>query len=81
MIVLCEYALYDTANNCSLLTNDHRSSYHNLVDINEKERQRQDTSDIRYLRLLRAMIHNEIMFIDPDAREEGQDPALFRKYV
>lgn len=52
-----------------------------MADIDEKERQRQDISDIRYLRLLRAMIHNEIMFVDPDAREEGQDPALFRKYV
>ena len=26
------------------------------------------------------MIHNEVMFIDPDARE-GQNPALFRKYI
>lgn len=52
-----------------------------MADINEKERQKQDTSDIRYLRLLRAMIHNEVMFIDPGAREEGQNPVLFRKYL
>ena len=38
-------------------------------------------SDIRYLRLLRAMIHNEVMFVDSAAREEGQNPALFRKYI
>ena len=60
--------------------NNCRSSYNNLANINEKERQRQDMSDIRCLRLLRAIIHNEIMFIDSDVREEGQNPALFRKY-
>jgi len=50
-----------------------------LADLDEKERYRQDRSDIRHIQLLRAMIHNEIMFVDPDLREEGQDPVLFRK--
>ena len=51
-----------------------------MADIDEKERQRQDISNIRYLHLLRGMIHNEIMFINPDARK-GHDPALFKKYI
>ena len=57
----------------------HRSSYNNLANVDEKERQTQDITNIRYLHLLRAMIHNEIMFINPDARK-GQNPDLFRKY-
>ena len=56
-----------------------RSSYNNLANTDENERQRQDASNIRYLHLLRAMIHNEIVFINPDIRK-GQNPALFRKY-
>ena len=55
-----------------------RSSYNNLADLDEKERLRQDRNDIRYLHLLRALIHNQVMFIDPDLKEEGQDPALYR---
>ena len=51
-----------------------------MSNNDEKERQRQDISDIRYLRLLRAMIHNEVLFIDPKARKKGQHSALFRKY-
>ena len=51
-----------------------------MADIDdEKERQKQDRNDIRYLYVLRTIIHNEIMFVDPDLREEGQDPVLFRK--
>ena len=57
-----------------------RSSYNNLADIDdEKERQKQDRNDIRYLYVLRTIIHNEIMFVDPDLREEGQDPVKFRR--
>ena len=50
-----------------------------MATNDEKERQRQDISDIRYLRLLRAMIHNEIMFIDPDTRKKEQHSILFKK--
>jgi len=43
------------------------SSYINLADItDEKERQRQDSDDIKYLLLLRAIVHNEIKFINPE---------------
>ena len=52
-----------------------------LADLDEIERQRQDRNDIRYLHLLRTLIHNEVIFVDPDLREEGQDPALFRMLV
>ena len=55
-----------------------RSSYNNLADLDEKERQRQDRNDIRYLHLLRALIHNQVMFVDPTLKEEGQNPARFR---
>ena len=57
-----------------------RSSYNKLSNTGAEEWQRQDISNIRYLHILRAMIHNEMMFINPDARR-GQNPALFRKYT
>ena len=63
-----------------LITSEHRSSYNKLSNTGTEERLRYDTSNIRYLQLLRAMIHNEIMFINPDARK-GQNPATFRKYI
>ncbi|XP_065909470.1 inositol 1,4,5-trisphosphate-gated calcium channel ITPR1-like [Dysidea avara] len=52
------------------------SSYDNLAYHNEKERQKQDRNNIKYLHLLRAIIHNEIMFIN---HEEEIDPVLYRK--
>ena len=58
-----------------------RSSYNNLADLDEKERQRQDRNDIRYLHLLRTLIHNQVMFVDPALKEEGQNPAHFRMLV
>ena len=58
-----------------------RSSYNNLANLDEKERQRQDRNDIRYLHLLRALIHNQVMFVDPTLKEEGQDPIRFRLLV
>ena len=58
-----------------------RSSYNNLADLNEKERRRQDRNDIRYLHLLRALIHNQVMLVDPKLKEEGQDPVRFRMLV
>ena len=56
-----------------------RISYKNLGDLDERERQRQDRMNIRYLQLLRALIHNQIMFVDTGLKEERQDPALYRK--
>ena len=58
-----------------------RSSYKNLANLDEKERQRQDRNDIRSLHLLRTLIHNQVMLVDPSLREEGQDPALYRMLV
>ena len=58
-----------------------RSSNKNLEDLDERERQRQDKMNIRYLQLLRALIHNQIIFVDNDLKEEGQDPALYRTYA
>ena len=58
-----------------------RSSFNNLADLDEKERQRQDRNDIRYLYLLRTLIHNQVMFVDPELKEEGQDPVLYRMLV
>ena len=58
-----------------------RSSFNNLADLDEKERQRQDRNDIRYLYLLRTLIHNQVMFVDPELKEEGQDPVLYRMFV
>ena len=58
-----------------------RASYNNLSDLDEKERQRQDKNDIRYLYILRTLIHNQIMLVDPDLKEEGQDPATYRMFV
>lgn len=55
-----------------------RSSYNNLANLDEKQRQKQDSNDIRYLHLLRTLIHNQVMFVDPSLREEGQDPVQFR---
>ncbi len=45
--------------------------------MDEVERQRQDELDIRCLQILRAMIHNQIMLIDPELKE--RNPAGFRK--
>lgn len=58
-----------------------RSSFNNLADLDEKERQRQDRNDIRYLHLLRTLIHNQVMLVDPELKEEGQDPILYRMLV
>ena len=58
-----------------------RSSYNNLASLDEKERLRQDRNDIRYLHLLRALIHNQIKFVDFSLKEEGQNPARYRMLV
>ena len=50
-----------------------------MGDLGERERQRQDRMNIRYLQLLRALIHNSVKFVDEGLKEEGQDPALYRK--
>ena len=41
------------------------------------DRQKQDELDIKNLRILRAIVYNEIMNIDTELREE--DPASYRR--
>jgi len=54
-----------------------RISFGQLEEMEEKDRQRQVELDIKSLQILRAIIHNEIMHIDPKLKEEN--PASFRK--
>ena len=54
-----------------------RSSYNNLANLDDRERQKQDRNDIRYLQILRTLIHNQVMFVDANLRE--QSPTLFKK--
>ena len=54
-----------------------RISFGQLEDMEEKERQRQVELDIKSLQILRAIIHNEIMHIDPNLKEDS--PSAFRK--
>jgi len=55
----------------------HRISFGQLEEMEKKDRQRQVELDIKSLQILRAIIHNEIMHIDPNLKEEN--PASFRK--
>ena len=50
-----------------------------MGDLGERERQRQDRMNIRYLQLLRALIHNSVKFVNEGLKEEGQDPARYRQ--
>ena len=45
--------------------------------MDEMERRRQDELDIKTLQILRAIVHNEIMNIDPNLKEN--DPAGYRR--
>ena len=56
-----------------------RISFSRLSEMGEKERQRQIELDVKSLQILRAIIHNEIMHIDPKLKEES--PTTFRKWV
>jgi len=47
------------------------------LEMEEKERQHQVELDVKSLQILRAIIHNEIMHIVPNLKEEN--PAQFRK--
>ena len=52
-------------------------SFRNLETSTEKERQRQDELDIKCLQIMRAIIHNEIVQIDPELREDS--PSVYRR--
>lgn len=55
----------------------HRISFHKLKDLDDTERRRQDELDINTLRILRALVHNEIVQIDPEMKEN--DPEAYRR--
>ena len=47
-------------------------SFNRLDEIdNEKERRQQDELDVKCLQILRALIHNELVQIDPDLKENN----------
>ena len=46
-----------------------RISFQSLNFLNDTERQRQDELDLMTLRILRALVHNEIKRINPDLSE------------
>ena len=52
-------------------------SFTQLTDLEEEERRRQDDLDIKCLQIMRAIIHNEIVNIDPDLKENS--PPGYRK--
>ena len=54
-----------------------RISFSLLNEMGDKERQSQVELDVKSLQILRAIIHNQIMHIDPNLREES--PTTFRK--
>ena len=49
----------------------YRISFQNLSSLNDTERQEQDQLDITTLRILRALVHNEIKKINPLLSEEN----------
>jgi len=51
----------------------------NLAKCDEKSRQIQDKNDIRYLQVLRALIHNQVKLVDLSLKEKGKDPELYRQ--
>lgn len=54
-----------------------RISFRKLKDLDESERQRQDELDVKTLQILRALVHNEIVNIDPQLHED--DPTGYRR--
>ncbi|XP_065894275.1 inositol 1,4,5-trisphosphate-gated calcium channel ITPR1-like isoform X2 [Dysidea avara] len=54
-------------------------SFNTFGSLNESERLAQESNNIKYIQLLRTIVHNEIKHIDPDLREEGNNPKEFRK--
>ena len=62
---------------CNIIS--HRISLKTFGKLNESERLIQEVNNIKYLQLLRTIVHNEIKHIDPELREEGNNPQEFRK--
>jgi len=56
----------------------YRVSFDTFGRLSESERLTQEVNNIKYLQLLRTIVHNEIKHIDPELREEGNNPKEFR---
>jgi len=54
-----------------------RISFGQLEEMEEKERQHQVELDVKSLQILRAIIHNEIIQMHPNLKEDN--PTMFRK--
>ena len=52
-------------------------SFDHFQDLEEEDRRKQDELDIKCLQIMRAIIHNEIMNIDPNLKENS--PTAYRK--
>ena len=53
------------------------SSFHRLKDLDIESRRKQNELDIKSLQIMRAIIHKEIVNIDPDLKDT--DPSHYRK--
>ena len=53
------------------------SSFYRLKDLTEEDRRKQYELDIKSLQIMRAIIHKEIVNIDPDLKD--RDPIHYRK--
>ena len=56
----------------------YRISSNTFGSLSESERLAQELNNIKYIQLLRTIVHNEIKHIDPKLREEGSNPQEFR---
>ena len=53
------------------------SSFHRLKDLDVESRRKQNELDIKSLQIMRAIIHKEIVNIDPDLKDTN--PSDYRK--
>ena len=55
-----------------------RISFHKLKHLNDTQRRRQNELNLKILRILRALVRNEMVKIDPNLQED--DPAGYRRH-
>ncbi len=67
----------DVSDNVERLLRQLEISFNNLESLSEKEREKQDALDIKCLQIMRAIIHNEVVHIDPQLLEDS--PPDYRK--
>ena len=56
-----------------------RVSYNNFSHLTEEKQLLFRFHNIKYLQLLRTIIHNEVMYIDSGLKEQGQNPKEYRR--